>query len=298
VKVSLFFILIHLSVAVFALEESAQSFVFQGRLFDVAGTNPLNDQVEIKFEIYNPDASCLLYSEVQTVDVASSGGSFAVTVGSAIGTPKRTLSGTDPGLSMAVVFRNDPLTSTRGCYTPTAGDGRLLRVKVTPQSTGIEETLSPDQIIASVGSALVAETLQGLSAAAFVQKDLFVSDVNIAKIFGNPTVSDASALHHHDGRYILASSSSSQDIGSGGFTSLGIGAVGTGTPLLGSTLTVQTASATAPGILVRASGTPLISDLRLKENLVPVKTSLEKITRLNAYNYYWKDKKRLKDSAR
>ena len=44
-----------------------------------------------------------------------------------------------------------------------------------------------------------------------------------------------------------------------------------------------TGNATLQGTLTQAS------DARLKKELTPLKNSLEKITRLNGYNYYWKD---------
>lgn len=46
---------------------------------------------------------------------------------------------------------------------------------------------------------------------------------------------------------------------------------------------------------VRSAGSALTSDIRLKENLTPVKDSLEKLSTLKAYNYYWKDKKKFSD---
>lgn len=76
---------------------------------------------------------------------------------------------------------------------------------VTPQSTGIPETLTPDQVINSVPHAIVADTLQGLAPSDFIQKDpIYVTDSNVKKLFGSLVdgVVDASSLHHHDGRYI------------------------------------------------------------------------------------------------
>jgi len=264
VKVFLLFLL--LINHAWGTQESPQSFVFQGRLFDSAGTNPLSEAATLKFEIYAPNGTCLLYSEQQSIDVTFTAGSFAVNVGSATGSPKRALTGTDPGLTMAQVFKNDPTAATRGCYTPTAGDTRKLRVTVTPASTGIAEILSPDQVIGSVGQAIVAETLQGLYPSAFVQKDVFISDTNLAMLFGNPTLTDASTLHHHDGRYIRSSSTSTQTFGTGGFTSLGIASAGTGSQLSGATLSVQTASAASPGIVVKASASQSADLLQVQDS--------------------------------
>ena len=39
----------------------------------------------------------------------------------------------------------------------------------------------------------------------------------------------------------------------------------------------------------------MTSDIRLKEKLIPVKDSLERLSELKAYNYYWKDKHKYGD---
>ncbi|HXH29468.1 MAG TPA: tail fiber domain-containing protein [Bacteriovoracaceae bacterium] len=46
---------------------------------------------------------------------------------------------------------------------------------------------------------------------------------------------------------------------------------------------------------VRSAGSALTSDIRLKENLIPVQDSLKRLSELKAYNYYWKDKKKFGD---
>ncbi|MGE4234638.1 MAG: tail fiber domain-containing protein [Bacteriovoracia bacterium] len=253
-----------------AASESPQAFSFQGRLFDAAGTTPLTELISIKLQIFNPSANCLLYQETQNVNTTSTNGVFSISVGSATGAAKRT-AGTDPGLTMAAIFKNDTTTATRAAgancaagYTPTVGDVRLLRVTITPTSTGTPETLSPDQTINSVPQAIVAETLQGLLPSSFVQKDaIYVTAANIDKIFGNLVdgVVDASDLHTHDDRYVQLSSASTQDFGTGGYNTTGASSVGSATNFANTILSVQTTADTKIGLAVRANAVTQSADL-------------------------------------
>ncbi|MGE3610778.1 MAG: tail fiber domain-containing protein [Bacteriovoracaceae bacterium] len=255
--------------------ESPQSFTFQGRLFDSAGTTPLAEVVELKFQILNPSGNCLLYQETQNVDVTSTSGVFAVSVGSATGAAKRT-AGVDPGLSMANIFKNNTSTATRAAgancaagYTPTAGDVRLLRVTVTPSSTGTPETFSPDQTINSVPQAIVAETLQGLSPSDFVQTDAtYVTTANVNKLFGSLVdgVVDATDLHTHDDRYVQLSSTSAQNFGTGGFNTTGASSVGSSSNFSNTTLSIKTTANTDVGVILRAGAAGQTADLFQVQN--------------------------------
>src|SRR3989344_1659239 len=102
--------------------ESPQSFTFQGRLYNAAGTDLLEELVSLRLQVYDPSGSCLLYQETQNVDLTNSSGSFSVSVGAAIGAAKRT-AGIDPSLGMAVVFKNDPLVQTRAVDGVTCPSG-------------------------------------------------------------------------------------------------------------------------------------------------------------------------------
>jgi hypothetical protein len=143
------------------------SFTYQGIVMNSAGTAPLTSVVSLKLSIYDPTAQCLLYQEQQAnIDLSQTNGTFAVQVGSGVGSAKR-VGGTDQGLAMSSIFANNGqilAASTSNCtagYTPAANDIRLLRVAVT--SGGSTVTISPDLQINSVPNAMVAETLQGLT---------------------------------------------------------------------------------------------------------------------------------------
>jgi|GEM_PF-2652480 len=212
------------TVSAFALTNS-QTFTYQGRFLNSGGTEPLLDKVDVIFQIWDPSAACMLYEETQTgVDLTGTGGVISVQVGSTIGDVKRTIN--DPGLSMADIFSNaNTLTNAKtSCsFTPTAAQNRRLRVIVTPYSTMVTTTLSPDQSINSVPQAQTAETLQGLDPSGFIQSASGVAgqqDVNLANLITLTGGGDASALHNHDGRYVkIGTSGSNANLGTGAYTS-------------------------------------------------------------------------------
>jgi hypothetical protein len=260
-----------ISLSALATQESPQSFNFQGRLFNSAGTAPLEELVGLKFQIFDPSGTCLLYQETQNFDLTNTSGVFAVSVGSATGAVKRTV-GTDPGLLMKNIFKNDTTVATRAAlsancaagYTPTAGDVRLLRITVTPTSTGTPEVLSPDQTINNVPQALVAETLQGLGPTDFVQKDpVYVTTAAIDMLFGSLLggVVDATTLHTHDDRYIQIGDSSSSNLGSGGFNTTGASSVGVGTNFTNTTMSIQTIANASVGMSIKAGAAGQTADL-------------------------------------
>lgn len=191
----LFFIgLCLFSSLAFAQTEPPQFITVDGRLYDSATPeNPLLDNsVLIKVQVLNPAKTCVLYEEEQTVSTLTSNGYFNIRVGSPTSgadSLKRTTN--DSGNTMMVVFQNQAASITgktsagAGCgYTPTAGDSRYFRFIVTPSSTGITNTLSPDMTIDSVPQSLVAETLQGRIPTDFVQINSDVTQAKANSLFG------------------------------------------------------------------------------------------------------------------
>jgi hypothetical protein len=143
-------------------------FTYQGKALNAAGTAPLTDTVSFTLSITDPSSACILYQETQTaVNLTTTNGMFALQVGSAVGSLKRT-SGVDPGLTMNQIFSNAAnllVPANASCssgYTPAANDGRKLHVVITP-SSGSPITITPDLTVNSVPNALVAETLQGVT---------------------------------------------------------------------------------------------------------------------------------------
>ncbi len=229
--------------------DNPSQLTYQARLLNAAGTGALLDSsVTIRFQIYNPAGTCLLYEEQHTgVDTNATQGLVSLNVGA--GTP----TGANPGLSMRTIFANAGTeiraSGSAGCapgYTPAGGDSRRLRVTVTPNA-GTPMTLSPDKTLASVPYAWSAESLQGLTPLNLIQATGNTSQATVGVLTnenGGGT-DDASSLHHHDSLYARLNSNSSQNLGSGGIATTGAASVGSvaigsqGTLGLGSFTTAQ-----------------------------------------------------------
>ena len=165
-----------------------QTITLDGKLTDASGTNPLLDSsVVIDVKILNPAATCILYDEHQTVDTTTTEGRFTFLVGSITGASKRAV-GVDPGNPMVTVFSNQAAIAGSSCtYTPSSGDTRLMRVTVSPSTTGTVEQLSPDTLIDSVPFALMAESLQGLDRdhVLAVDSTTTLNQANVSNIFSS-----------------------------------------------------------------------------------------------------------------
>jgi hypothetical protein len=210
--------------------DNPSQLTYQARLLNAAGTGALLDSnVTVRFQIYNPAGTCLLYEEQHTgIDTNATQGLVSLNVGA--GTP----TGANPGLSMRVIFSNAGseirASGSSGCapgYTPAGGDSRRLRVTVTPNA-GTPMTLSPDKTLASVPYAWSAETIQGLTPSSLIQATGNTSQATVGLLTnenGGGT-DDASSLHHHDSLYARLNSNSSQNLGSGGIATTGAASVG------------------------------------------------------------------------
>ncbi len=137
----------------------AQNFTFEGVLLD-STNSPIAGPVTLKFQIYAPNGTCVLFEETHTGVNPGSEGDFILRVGGGA----RASAGVDGGLLWKSIFQNDvAMTGGGPCnYTPAAGDGRLLRVTV----GGV--VLTPDFPIGPVPMATVAESLQGKTATDFI----------------------------------------------------------------------------------------------------------------------------------
>jgi hypothetical protein len=162
--VTIVVVLLSLVVSVAQSKDLNPTFNYQGRFTDAAGKVKTGN-VNLRFQIYSPDMKCLLYEEYDAhLMLDPNNGIVNVKVGSIPGAAKRTAQ--DAALKMHQVFSNDfiqPANKTHYCssgYAPKDGDSRFLRVYMTDK-TGQEILLQPDQVITSVPTALVAESLQG-----------------------------------------------------------------------------------------------------------------------------------------
>ncbi|MCC6277899.1 MAG: hypothetical protein IT289_08305, partial [Oligoflexia bacterium] len=227
-------------LSAFSAEEMPQSFTYQGRL--TSGGAPIADaSATFVFDIMDPTSTCIIYSETQA-GVALNSGIFSATVGTPVGNPARNV-GVDQGHTMARVFSNDPVAMTAsdvtagscvgGTYTPSAGNVRMMRVTVTTNlGTLTAQVLSPTQMITSVPTAIVAESLQGKAAGDFIQVTTGggnqVTQANVETLVGRGGVTNASTLHIHDDRYVRFTPAGNQSITAGNLTMSGNFGVGTG----------------------------------------------------------------------
>lgn len=152
----------------FALNESPQAFTLDGTLLAADHISPLRDATaKVKVQILNPAKTCVLYEEEQSVNTMATDGRFNIQVGSAVGDSKR--KALDSGNTMAQVYQNGAMITGSSCsYTPVAGDVRYVRLIVTPTASA-PETLSPDMVLGSVPTAVIAQSLQGVEKAGFIQ---------------------------------------------------------------------------------------------------------------------------------
>ena len=193
-------LLLGVGSSAFAVGEVAQSFTLDGRFYaDAAATTPLTDSdATVTLQILNPAQNCIIYEETQPhFNLAIGNGYFTLQVGSNVGNIKR--SALDSAHPMSLIYSNTATTlsgrTTGGgacTYTPTSGDVRYIRVSVTPSSDGIARTLTPNMIMDSVPSAIVAEradSVQGLSAANILQVNTsgaeVLSQTNLENIFSS-----------------------------------------------------------------------------------------------------------------
>ncbi len=188
------------------MNDSPQTFTLDGQLFQSSTTTPLLDaNALVKVQIINPNGTCLLYEEQQTVNTISTEGYFHINVGSAFGSAKRTAN--DPGRTMNQIFQNTaPIPATNvtgqtcagGAYTPAAGAVRYFRIIVTPSATNVADTLTPDLVIDSVPQALVAQSVQGLEKSGILQTatgaSLALTQANLEALFTVPAYTNLQAI--------------------------------------------------------------------------------------------------------
>jgi hypothetical protein len=118
-----------LGSSAFALNNSG--ITYEGRILNPDGTELVDSAVQFKIQIRTPDANnCLMFEEIQIVDMSTTGGTFALTINDGSGT--RTDSS---GYGIDVIFANrgsfsfNPAQCVSGStYPPGTSDGRRLQV--------------------------------------------------------------------------------------------------------------------------------------------------------------------------
>ncbi|MGE4133449.1 MAG: beta strand repeat-containing protein [Bdellovibrionales bacterium] len=180
------------ATVLFSNQTSAQSvplnFTIEGRLFNAAGTTPLNSaSVDIQFEVYDSNnTSCILYREQHlAVDVSSAStdlqGRFSLKLGTGTSQAFASYSAGAATFSQifdgSVTFISDVNSSACAGYSVVSGSPRYVKISV-DSGSGLT-ALSPDVALSSVPTAVMAERLQGKAASDFLQvKDDVGTDLN------------------------------------------------------------------------------------------------------------------------
>jgi len=138
-----------------------QLFSYSGTLKDGSG-NTISGPINVTTTVLSPSpANCILFEDSHLNVSTDISGNFSIQIGAGIRTSR------DSGSALSLVFANTtnsvaiPSSNCSSGYFPAVGDQRYLHISVTIGT--VLTDLSPDLAIGSVPSALVAETIQGLS---------------------------------------------------------------------------------------------------------------------------------------
>jgi hypothetical protein len=161
-----------------------QKLNISGALFNPGGSPVTQTSVDFKIEILDKNATCVLYSEQHLgQNLSNPKGTFALEIGSGTSVQNFLQATTTLGWG---IFANPGVNSGAfaGCpagVTMNAGDERLIRVSY--NLGGGMTAMTPDVTITSASYALVANTLEGKTAAEFVQvKDDGATDLNQSNV--------------------------------------------------------------------------------------------------------------------
>lgn len=139
------------SIASAVVSPTGAGISYEGQILKPDGVTPVSGtSTQFKVQIRTPDAaSCLLYEEVRTLDMSTSGGNFAFSINDGAGT--RTDS---TGYSLERIFANQgTLTvptsncvSGSGVYAPGASDSRVLSVSFKDETMTAFEQMPTEKV--------------------------------------------------------------------------------------------------------------------------------------------------------
>jgi hypothetical protein len=175
---------------------SVNDFTVEGRLYDSNGVPINSTSLYVTLELIDESsANCVIYSETfANLNVSSTDptaqGVFALRLGT--GTQVFPTSGTRPNFytlfSSGAFAGVDDTTAAVCSFSAAASDHRLVRIKVSNNGGSSYETLSPDTLVTSVPTAMVAQTLQGYQPSNFLLTNINTSltQPNLENVF-SPT---------------------------------------------------------------------------------------------------------------
>jgi|GEM_PF-3619665 len=148
-----------------AMASSNSGITYHGRILNPGGIPVTDSNVQFKMQVLTPDSqNCVMFQEIQTKDLSSSGGSFSITIND--GTGVQTFYGytLDQILGNRGTFNLSPaICSTgTGTWTPNVSDGRAFIVSFKTSSMSSWEQL-PSQSINFAPFAIEAKQVAGFS---------------------------------------------------------------------------------------------------------------------------------------
>ncbi len=163
--------------SLFIAGNAMAKFTYEGYLTN-SSDNPLFAQAAmVRISVVPPSTTCILYMETHSI-LTDSKGFFSVQVGD--GTDVYPLANSLDG-----VFKNDPVPmSGMSCsYTPTAGDGRRLRIEVDPTASGSSfQLLSGFVVLGKAPQAAHADAVGGFNATNFVRSSSAAPELTSAQV--------------------------------------------------------------------------------------------------------------------
>jgi hypothetical protein len=166
-------------------QQGPTNFNVSGGLYTAAGTPVTNSSVNFKIEIMDKNSTCVLYSESHLAqDLSATKGGFALEIGS--GSSKQNLiDAGSPGALSSKVFLNSgvvaPFAGCAGGVTLSSGDARVIRILYDLGSGYV--AMTPDVPMDSAAYAMIAESVQGKTAADLIQvRDDATYDLNQANV--------------------------------------------------------------------------------------------------------------------
>jgi trimeric autotransporter adhesin len=176
---------------VFAQNGVSKSMNVQGTIYQPSSSNPFLGVANIRFQILNQAATCVLYQETVTaVNTTNTNGAFSVD----LGTTATRINNIDATTTLGInIFKNNithaSVTGCAGAVVIGANEKRKLRIAFDVGS-GFSD-MSPDVEILTAPYAMIAETLDGHAANEFIMANtsagMQVSQANLETLLNSIT---------------------------------------------------------------------------------------------------------------
>ena len=184
------------SVVSFAQNGVPKAFNVQGTIYQPGGNNPFLGTANMRFQILNEAATCLMYEETVTgVNTTNTNGAFSVDLGTTATRSNKIDSTTTLGLNIFknnVTYSSTTLTRITGCPDNLViGANETRKLRISFDVSGSYSDMTPDIEMLTAPYAMIAETLDGYSANEFIMVNTSagrqVSQINLETLLNNLT---------------------------------------------------------------------------------------------------------------